>query len=246
MVDGKSIARKGEFELDYQNASLEKEVAMKERFAFLSDAHGDHGSLCATLEQIAHFKPDRVFFLGDIEDHYSRSLKSLNEIMSANIESVIGNHDIEICFEPPDSNLTCFRTKENVKEHWLTLKQKNYLIGLPHRIETESYGLRFMICHATPSRINEYLYRDSPLQNFVSIINRFPADVYISAHTHIPFTKEVMGKLFVNVGSVSLPRDGNPHPCFSIADISKGRARTVGRVKINQMRKSLSKTKIPV
>ena len=47
------------------------------------------------------------------------------------------------------------------------------------------------------------------------------ADVIVFGHTHKPYTKVVNGVLFVNVGSVRKPKDGDWRACYAVIDISR-------------------------
>jgi Calcineurin-like phosphoesterase superfamily domain len=44
------------------------------------------------------------------------------------------------------------------------------------------------------------------------------ADFIVYGHTHKPYTKHVDHVLFVNVGSVGKPKDGDPRACYAILD----------------------------
>jgi diadenosine tetraphosphatase ApaH/serine/threonine PP2A family protein phosphatase len=46
------------------------------------------------------------------------------------------------------------------------------------------------------------------------------ADVILFGHTHKPYTKLVDGVLFVNVGSVGKPKDGDWRACYADVDLS--------------------------
>ena len=46
------------------------------------------------------------------------------------------------------------------------------------------------------------------------------ADVIVFGHTHVPYTKTVDGVLFVNVGSVGKPKDGDPRACYALIDFA--------------------------
>jgi Calcineurin-like phosphoesterase superfamily domain len=43
----------------------------------------------------------------------------------------------------------------------------------------------------------------------------------VFGHTHKPYTKSVDGVLFINVGSVDKPKDGDPRACYALLDASR-------------------------
>ncbi len=47
-----------------------------------------------------------------------------------------------------------------------------------------------------------------------------PGNVFIYGHTHIPKVERKDGKIYLNPGSVSLPKDGNP-PTFVMLDLER-------------------------
>jgi predicted phosphodiesterase len=81
--------------------------------------------------------------------------------------------------------------------------------------------------------MNEYLFEDRALSSFQRLAQTSEADVILFGHTHVPFTKEVDGVLFVNVGSVGKPKDGNPRACYAILDFTRHPAVTFRRVEYN-------------
>jgi diadenosine tetraphosphatase ApaH/serine/threonine PP2A family protein phosphatase len=52
----------------------------------------------------------------------------------------------------------------------------------------------------------------------------------VFGHTHVPYTKDVDGVLFVNVGSVGKPKDGDPRSCYAMLELTADRPVTFRRV----------------
>jgi diadenosine tetraphosphatase ApaH/serine/threonine PP2A family protein phosphatase len=74
--------------------------------------------------------------------------------------------------------------------------------------------------HATPRMNTLYWREDCPESFFLEMAGQSPADLYLFGHTHLPFSKRLDGKTFVNCGSVGLPKDGDPRACLAVVDIS--------------------------
>ena len=72
--------------------------------------------------------------------------------------------------------------------------------------------------HGSPRRINEYLFEDRPVSSFERLAAASDADVIVFGHTHKPYVKEAGGALFVNVGSVGKPKDGDPRGCYALIE----------------------------
>jgi Calcineurin-like phosphoesterase superfamily domain len=92
----------------------------------------------------------------------------------------------------------------------VTPELKAFLRSLKPEIRFEADGKRFRLVHGSPRRMNEYLFEDRPLSSFQRLAATSEADVLVYGHTHKPYTKRVDGVLFVNVGSVGKPKDGDP------------------------------------
>jgi predicted phosphodiesterase len=68
--------------------------------------------------------------------------------------------------------------------------------------------------------MNEYLFEDRPISSFQRLAASSAADLIVFGHTHKPYVKDVDGVLFVNVGSVGKPKDGDWRACYAMVDIA--------------------------
>ena len=116
------------------------------------------------------------------------------------------------------------RTKEHVSG-----ANKVWLRTLEREIRLEADGLRVLLVHGSPRRINEYLYEDKPDSTFARIAADAGADLIVCGHTHRPYEKSVAGVWFVNDGSAGKPKDGDPRACWALVD-TKARSVTFRRV----------------
>ncbi|MBA2124275.1 hypothetical protein B9J78_05000 [bacterium Unc6] len=44
------------------------------------------------------------------------------------------------------------------------------------------------------------------------------ADILIYGHTHIPYRRDLGGKVFINAGSVGKPKDGDTRACLTLVE----------------------------
>ena len=70
------------------------------------------------------------------------------------------------------------------------------------------------LVHGSPRRINEYLLRDRDERTYLRLAESEADDVLAFGHTHDPWFRRYGGKLFVNVGSVGRPKDGDPRAMY--------------------------------
>jgi putative phosphoesterase len=85
-------------------------------------------------------------------------------------------------------------------------------------IRFDDGGKRVLLVHGSPRKINEYLFEDRALSSFQRLAASSNADIIVFGHTHKPYVKNVDGVLFVNVGSVGKPKDGDWRACYALLD----------------------------
>jgi diadenosine tetraphosphatase ApaH/serine/threonine PP2A family protein phosphatase len=87
-----------------------------------------------------------------------------------------------------------------------------------------------LLVHGSPRKINEYLFEDRPLSSFQRLAASSNADVIVFGHTHKPSVKEVDGVMFLNVGSVGKPKDGDWRACYAVLETGATPTATCQRV----------------
>jgi putative phosphoesterase len=208
------------------------------RIAVLSDIHANRHALDATLADVQAQRPELVYCLGDLVGYAAFPNEVTERIRSEGFPTVMGNYDDGVGFDraecgcaykaPLDRELGQ-QSLEWTKAHTAG-GNKAFLRTLVPQIRVESDGRRILLVHGSPRRMNEYLFEDRALSSFQRLAQTSEADVVLFGHTHVPFTKEVNGVLFVNAGSVGKPKDGNPRACYAILDFSRDPAVTFRRV----------------
>jgi putative phosphoesterase len=96
---------------------------------------------------------------------------------------------------------------------------KTFLRTLLAEIRFTAENKRVLLVHGSPRKINEYLFEDRPLSSFQRLAVSSKADVIVFGHTHKPYVKEVDGVMFLNVGSVGKPKDGDWRACYAILEM---------------------------
>jgi diadenosine tetraphosphatase ApaH/serine/threonine PP2A family protein phosphatase len=95
-----------------------------------------------------------------------------------------------------------------------------WLRTLAPQIRFEADGLRFLLVHGSPRKMNEYLYEDKPDSTFARIAADANADVIVCGHTHRPYDKTVGTTRFINDGSAGKPKDSDPRACWALVETS--------------------------
>ena len=196
------------------------------RLGILSDVHANLPALEAVLADIASRQFDRVYCLGDLVGYAPFPNEVTERIRHEQIPTIMGNYDDGVGFERDDCGCAYREADEKrrgdqslawTKAH-VTAENKAFLRGLAHEIRFDADRRRVLLVHGSPRKINEYLFEDRPLSSFQRLAASSNADIIVFGHTHKPYTKLVDDVLFVNVGSVGKPKDGDRRACYAILD----------------------------
>ncbi len=209
------------------------------RLATFSDVHGNRHALQAVLDDIDAQHPDQVFCLGDLVGYGAYPNEVIRLVHERGIPSIRGNYDDGVGFDKDDCG--CAYTDPEMKRlgdvslHWtrdqVIAENKAILRSFVPSIRLEAEGKRLLLVHGSPRKINEYLYESRPLHSLERIAQMAEADVLVFGHTHLPYTKQVAGVLFVNDGSVGKPKDGDVRAAYALLDFQASRVTaTIRRV----------------
>jgi putative phosphoesterase len=208
------------------------------RTAIFSDIHGNLAALEATLIDIASQAPERVYCLGDLVGYAPFPNEVTNRILLEGFETVMGNYDDGVGFDRDECGCAYKDPADRELGHqslaWTkaetTAGNKAFLRTLVPEIRFIADGRRVLLVHGSPRKMNEYLFEDRALSSFQRHAANSNADVIVCGHTHMPYTKLVDGVLFVNVGSVGKPKDGDPRACYAVLDFTQEQPVTFRRV----------------
>ena len=194
------------------------------RLAFLSDIHLP--ALTAVLDDIASAGVDTRYILGDLVGYAPWPNEVLERMQAERISALMGNYDEGTGFDADECG--CAYTNPVEKDlgdqsfAWTMAHTSDanhaWLRSLAREIRFEADGLRFLLVHGSPRRLNEHLYEDKPDSTFARIAEGARADVIVCGHTHRPYEKTVVGVWFVNDGSAGKPKDGDPRACWALLD----------------------------
>jgi len=199
------------------------------KIAVFSDIHGNLAALESVWADLESQQPDAVYCLGDQVGYGAHPNEVVEFIHQREIPTLMGNYDEGVGFDLDDCG--CVYKDPELKRlgdlslAWsraqTTRENKLYLQSLPLQIRLEDRRPRLLLVHGSPRRMNEYLYEDRPRATFERIAKLAGSEVLLFGHTHLPYEKRVAGTLFVNVGSVGRPKDGDPRACYALVDLNR-------------------------
>jgi putative phosphoesterase len=198
------------------------------RYAFFSDVHSNMLALEALLDDVASTGVDERYGLGDLVGYAPWPNEVLDRLRGERIPIVMGNYDDGTGFGRDECGCAYTHPVEKTlgdagfawtKAH-TSEANKAWLRTLAPQIRFEADGLRFLLVHGSPRKMNEYLYEDKPDSTFARIAAAANADVIVCGHTHRPYDKTVGATRFVNDGSAGKPKDGDPRACWALVETS--------------------------
>lgn len=198
------------------------------RIAIFSDIHGNIHALDAVLADIDRQHPDRTYCLGDLVGYGAFPNEVVGRIRERQIPTIVGNYDDGVGYDRDECG--CAYKEETDRRfgqqslEWTraqtTAENKAFLRQLVPQIRFDADGQRVLLVHGSPRKINEYLFEDRPTSSFERLALASEAEVIMFGHTHVPYMKTAAGVMFVNVGSVGKPKDGDPRAAYVVLNLA--------------------------
>jgi putative phosphoesterase len=209
-----------------------KRTSEGETLALFSDVHGNRRALEAVLEELEGRGIGRMYCLGDLVGYGADPSGVVELVRAREIPCLLGNYDEGVGWETGDCG--CFFPDDEARRigdasYAFTVaatspEDKAFLRTLPRERHVTIGATKVHLVHGSPRRINEYLQRDRDERTYLRLAAEETDDILAFGHTHEPWWREFGGKLFVNVGSVGRPKDGDPRAMYvTIRRTSAGR-----------------------
>ncbi len=195
-----------------------------QRFALISDIHGNSVALDAVLDDIeAHGLAGTTYCLGDLVGYGPDPSGVIARIRARGIPTIRGNYDDGIGNRRGECG--CYYATEQAKSDGaasyaftdaaLDDSEHEWLRALPDEMRLEIEGLQVLLAHGSPRKINEYLLLDRSDEQLARLATQAGADAVCVGHVHIPYHRTVAGAdgrpiHYVSSGSVGKPKDGDP------------------------------------
>ncbi len=195
------------------------------RITVFSDIHANLPALEAVLADIEARGLDNLYCLGDLVGYGTSPNEVAATIRERGIPTIQGNYDQGVgnssddcgcAYKTPEAKALGNRSIAWTNQH-TSDENKAFLQTLAAHIPLQLGGLRVLLVHGSPRKINEYLYQDRPDLSLERLLDMADADVLVCGHTHLPYHKVLPnGRHVVNDGSVGKPKDGDPRACFTV------------------------------
>jgi predicted phosphodiesterase len=192
------------------------------RIALFSDVHGNLEALDAVLGDIASHDIAEMYCLGDLVGYGPDPAGVIERVRTLGIPTICGNYDDGIGNRRGECG--CYYATEQAKSDGaasyaftdgaLVDADHAWLAALPDEIRFSHAGVRVLLAHGSPRKINEYLLPDRSDAQLARLASKADADVVCVGHVHIPYHRAIetdAGAVhYVSSGSVGKPKDGDP------------------------------------
>lgn len=189
--------------------------------AALGGPYSNHLALRAALEDARRRGAKRIVCLGDLGGFGPNPGKIYPLLAEFGVVTIAGNYDRSLAERLADCGCGYTHPADN---HFAQLSyeytnrkttdaERAWLRALPAEGRFTRGGRRWLLCHGSPRRVNEFLWESGSSDAFLERIARDAnADQVLCTHTGLHWQRRLpSGARFVNVGAVGRPaNDGSP------------------------------------
>lgn len=197
------------------------------RIALFGGIYSNYLALQAALADARRRGAERMICLGDLGAFGPHPNRVFPLLWEANVECLQGNYDhsvghrLDDCrcgyTDPRDNHfakLSYDYTAENTGE-----AERAWLRSLPSQLRWEIDGVRVLLFHGSPRRVNEFLWESTTSTAFLRrLADDHDADLLCGTHTGLHWQRELPGgRRFVNVGVLGRPaNDGRTNVWYAL------------------------------
>jgi len=205
-----------------------------------SDVHANLLALEAVLADIQREAIGEIYCLGDLVGYGPDPGGVVERVRGLGIPTIRGNYDDGIgnrrggcgCYYSTEQAESEGAISYAFTEAALEDAQVDWLASLPDQIRFEHRGVRLLLAHGSPRKINEYLLPDRGDRQLARLADEAKADVVCVGHVHVPYHRTLEGTdgrtiHYVSSGSVGKPKDGDPRAGW--VELALGSEEEVGR-----------------
>ncbi len=205
---------------------------MTERIALFGGVYSNHLALAALLEDAPKRGAKRCYCLGDLGAFGPSPNKAVRLLRDAAIPVVQGNYDNSVGNNLADCQCGYTDPKDNYfarLSYDYTFKNtsprhKSWMRDLPGEVRLNLNGVRVLLCHGSPRKMNEFLWETTTSAAFLEhLCANYSADVIVGTHTGLHWHRELpSGRHFVNCGAIGRPaNDGHSNVWYALLEVKE-------------------------
>jgi predicted phosphodiesterase len=200
------------------------------RIALIGGIYSNYHALLATLSDISRRGADATYFLGDLGAFGPYPDRVPELLLERGVAGIQGNYEESLAGGAADCNCGYTDPRDNVYaqiSYDYTLEHtsdayKRWMGTLPKSLRLDIHGVRVLLSHGSPRKINEFLWRSTCPDPFLHrLCDEYEADVIICTHTGLHWQKALGGRRhLVNAGVIGRPaNDGRTNVWYTMLTI---------------------------
>ena len=174
----------------------------------------------------------RIICTGDVVAYCAEPDQTCQLLKASGIEVVMGNCEESLAFGADDCGCgfepgmlcsTLSRDWYGYASSRISADSRDWMSDLPRLIRFEYGGLRCLVVHGAPERINRFVFASSSDQDKRSALEACAVDVIIGGHCGLPFGQRLDAGFWLNAGVIGLPaNDGGRHGWYMLLSTKGG------------------------
>jgi hypothetical protein len=183
--------------------------------AVLGGVYSNHLALRAVLEDARGRGAERLFCLGDLGGFGPSPGRVFPILEEFGVQTVAGNYDLSLAARRSDCGCGYAHPRDDAfarisyeyTNRCTTDAERRWLEALPREVRFTRRGKRWLLCHGSPRRVNEFLWESGSSDRFLDrLLRDAGADQLLCTHTGIHWQRTLPGGgRVVNVGAVGRP-----------------------------------------
>ena len=204
------------------------------RVALLGGIYSNYLALDAALEIARRREVDAVYALGDFGAFGPHPDRTIERLRDGSVSCIQGNYEESLASAAEDCHCGYTDPRDN---HFAQISydytsantsagHKAWMGTLPGHVRLAVGGSRLLLCHGSPRRINEFLWRSTTPDAFIRrTLSEFDTDVVVCTHTGLHWSRFLEpGRGVVNVGALGRPaNDGRTNVWCTVLEARDGR-----------------------
>jgi len=196
------------------------------RLALFSDIHGNLRAFDACLADLrAQGGADRIVGVGDYCMDGPQPKAVLERLVEIGAVCLRGNTDrylgdIEAFPAVDERDEARERDEEEAALRWqratLGPAWLRWLFELPFALRFGEGPGALLAVHANPKSDDEHIWPDAADRDLERVTEGVPERTIAFGHLHLPYVRAWRDRLFVNVSSAGLPKDGDPRAGYAV------------------------------
>jgi predicted phosphodiesterase len=213
------------------------------RVALLGGIYSNYLALEEALRLARRRGVDEVFALGDFGAFGPHPDRTVEVLRREGVRAIQGNYEESLAAGADDCHCGYTDPRDNhyaqisydyTRDH-TAAAHKAWMGTLPGQLRFTLGGRRVLLCHGSPRRINEFLWRSTTPEPFVrKLLAEHDADLIACTHTGLHWHRLLEpGRGVVNVGALGRPaNDGRTEVWFTVLEASPAGAVSVEAVPV--------------